>query len=259
MTGLPQDLRRPFVDLLLAAADDKLILGHRNSDWTGLAPVMEEDIAFSSLAQDEMAHALALYELAGSLVAKSADELAYGRRPQEYRCAAIVELPDEFDWATALCRQFFCDHFDALRLGRLAKSSHKPLADLAVRLRAEEQIHVEHAASWVRRLGRGTDEARNRMQRALDALAPHAPSLFEPVEGQEALESAGLYPPGEAAMFEAWSAALLQVTEAAGLRLDLEAPSAAASGGRRGRHSEHLALLLDEMCEVYRLEPNASW
>jgi ring-1,2-phenylacetyl-CoA epoxidase subunit PaaC len=259
MTEPADNLRRPLIDLILSIADDKLILGHRNSDWTGLAPLLEEDIAFSSLAQDEMAHAQALYELAGRLTDRSADDLAFGRQPGEYRCAAVVELPDEFDWATAIARQFVCDHFELLRLGRLSGSAYRPLADLALRLRAEEQVHAEHADGWIVRLGRGTDGARERMQRALDAVRPHAPSLLEPVEGQETLESAGLYPPGARDMFETWAEALQVVSARAGLSLCLQRPRASMRGGRRGVHTPHLAGLLDEMSEVYRLEPGAAW
>src|SRR5688572_23358035 len=128
MTELTAHLKQPLIDLLLALADDKLFLGHRNSDWTGLGPILEEDIAFSHMAQDEMAHAQAIYQFVGEMIGRSADDLAFGRTPEEYRCAHIVEVPDEFDWATALARKLFCDHFDLLRLNRLSQSSHKPLA-----------------------------------------------------------------------------------------------------------------------------------
>ena len=87
-----EDLKGPLLELLLSVADDKLLLGHRNSDWTGLGPILEEDIAFSSMAQDEIAHAQALYERAGELVGKTADQLAFGRDPDAYRCATITEL-----------------------------------------------------------------------------------------------------------------------------------------------------------------------
>ena len=96
-------------------------------------------------------------------------------------------------------------------------------------------------------------------QQALDALASEAPMLFEPVDGQERLESAGLYPPAATDMFGEWSESIAAVTGKAGLQLTIKPPAAQTSGGRRGRHSEHLAELLDEMCEVYRLEPGAAW
>ncbi len=258
MSAIPDDLVPPLVELLLSVADDKLVLGHRNADWTGLAPILEEDIAFSALAQDEIAHAQALYEFVAPLAGRSADQLAFGRDDEAFRCCALVELPDEFDWATALARRFFCDHLDALRLGRLSRSSHKPLADLAARLSAEEQLHVEHADGWVRRLGAGTRESRGRVQSALDALALYVPGLFEPVEGQESLVAAELYPGDDDAMMAAWNDAVGGTLDAAGLSLTV--PEARRRrGGRRGRHTPHLAELLGEMGEVWRVEPGAAW
>ena len=250
-----------LAELLLAVADDKLFLGHRNSDWTGLAPILEEDIAFSSIAQDEIGHASALYDFVAAMTGGTADSLAYGRNEAEYRNATIVEMPDEFDWATAVARQFFCDHFDALRLERLSGSANANLAALARRLAAEEAVHVRHVDEWIRCLGRGTDESRQRLQAALDGLAPHAVMLAEPVDGEDALVAAGLYPalPGDRDMFDQWGAGLRAVADEAGLTLELPRPDPATRGGRRGAHSPHLATMLDEMCEVYRLEPDAAW
>jgi ring-1,2-phenylacetyl-CoA epoxidase subunit PaaC len=255
---LAHDHRQPLAQFLLAIADDKLMLGHRNSDWTGLGPILEEDIAFSSIAQDEIAHAQALYELAGTLLDATPDQLAFGRAPENYRCAQIVEPGDEFDWAIALIRQLFCDHFDRLRLDRLSKSSYKPLADLARRLRAEEQVHVEHADTWVMRLGQGTSESRERLQRALEALAPMASSLFEPVEGQESLETAGVYP-ARGDLFMQWRDEVTSVLSKAGLTAPLSPPDPNVKGGRRGVHTPAFSELLDEMCEVYRIEPGTAW
>lgn len=259
MTSLAENLDPAFTQLILSIADDKLMLGHRNSDWTGLAPILEEDIAFSSMAQDEIAHAMALYQLLEPIVGETADNFAFGRTVDEYRCAAIVVLPDEFDWATAIARQFFCDHFDRLRLERLAQSSYKPAADLAARQMAEEQVHVEHVDAWVSRLGRGGDDAHTRLQSALEQLAPFAPMLFEAVEDQQTLADAGVYPGCGPDVFERWRDQLQAIAGEAGLRLELDAPDAGIIGGRRGQHSEHLTALLDEMCEVYRLEPGAAW
>jgi len=251
--------RKALIQLLLAVADDKLMLGHRNADWTGLAPILEEDIAFSSLAQDELAHASALYQFVADLTHSQADRLAFGRKPGEYRCAQIVELSDDFNWATALCRSFFCDHFEALRLERLARSSYTPIAQLAARLLAEEQVHVQHVDSWMHRLGRGDDDANHRMQEALDGLAPLAPMLFEPTESQELLEREMIYPQSEPAMFDRWSQNLLEVARDAGLTLSLQRPTAKIIGGRRGVHGPAFPAALDEMTEVYRVEPEAAW
>jgi ring-1,2-phenylacetyl-CoA epoxidase subunit PaaC len=256
---LPNDLKRPFTELLLSVADDKFMLGHRNADWTGLAPILEEDIAFSSLAQDELAHASVLYQMVAGLLGTKADKLAFGRRPEEYRCAQLVELSDGFNWATAIGRGFFCDHFDFLRLHRLAQSAYTPLAQLASRLAAEEQIHVKHVDSWIKRLGHGGEEAHDRMQGALKELSALASMLAEPTEGLEAVEEAGIYPKMEPSLFERWAEDLQKVTQEAGLNLVLQPPPVDTAGGRRGKHSEGFLPLLDELTEVYRLEPEAAW
>jgi ring-1,2-phenylacetyl-CoA epoxidase subunit PaaC len=259
MNNLPEHIKPLLVELLLSMADDKLILGHHNSDWTGLGPILEEDIAFSSLAQDEIAHAQALYRLAGELAGQSEDELAFGRSPGDFRCATVVEPADDFDWSVAIVRQFLCDHFDLLRLTRLSNSSWKPLADLARRIAAEERVHVEHADSWIMRLASGTDESRQRIIAALKKLAPIASSLFEPVDGQDALEQEGIYPPTDRDMFDTWHEAIMQVLNSLKLSIDLPPNDPATKAGRRGEHTSALKELLDEMCEVYRIEPGAAW
>ncbi|MEP0848090.1 MAG: phenylacetate-CoA oxygenase subunit PaaC [Phycisphaerae bacterium] len=259
METLPDSLTTPLVELLLSIADDKLILGSRNSDWTGLAPILEEDIAFSALAQDDIAHAASLYEFVAQLTGDRADRLAYGRQPEEYRCAQLVELEDGFDWANVLARQFYCDHLDELRLSRLARSCYRPLAALAARLLAEERLSLGHADGWISRLLGSTEEARQRMLAALTALAAPACALCEPTVGVEALESAGVYPPAEGEMFALWSGAVAKTLQGAGVRLDLRPPGSEYTGGRRGRRSEAFAALLDEIAEVYRVEPEAAW
>src|SRR5262249_35413959 len=154
-------------------------------------------------------------------------------------------------WAVAVCRNFFCDHLDFLRLGRLAQSSYVPLAQLAARLVAEEQIHVSHVDALLRRLGRGTAEAHGKMQAALDRLGPLAAGLMEPTPGIDLLEARGVYPRIEPGLFERWSAGLQRVADESNLRLELRPVAADFVGGRRGRHSSAFAPLLDELTEVY--------
>jgi len=259
MTALSNDIKVALTELVLSIADDKFVLGHRVGDWTGLAPILEEDIAFSSIAQDELAHAQALYEIVANLMGTNPDALAYGRSPSDYRCASIVEIADDLNWAVAIARQFFCDHLDALRLTRLASSSYKPLAELASRLAAEEQLHVEHSDAWIDHLGRGGNEARDRIQSALDDLAPLAPMLFEPTKDLDKLETTGVYPAGNDNMFDRWESDLQRVAGQAGLSLCIKRPALDAIGGRRGKHDEAFVELLDELCEVYRTEPEAAW
>lgn len=248
-----------MIDLLLSIADDKFILGHQIADWTGLAPMLEEDIAFSSIAQDELAHAQVLYDTIGAWTGRGGDHVAYGRAPGEYRCAALVEVVDDLQWEVAIARQFYCDHFDLLRLNRLARSSDEQVAALAHRLAAEERVHVEHMDHWVMQLGKAGGEARERTQRALDRLAPAASMLFEPTEGLSLLEKAGLYPRDERGFFESWRDEVTRVAAGVGLTLKVAPPDATALGGRRGRHEAGFAVLLEEITEVYRFEPQAQW
>lgn len=266
MIELTDTLRAPLADLLLSLADDKFLLGCRNADWTGLGPILEEDIAFSSLAQDDIAHASALYQLVAEIAGGDANRIAYGRRPGEYRSAHLVELHDDFDWGVAIVRQFFCDHFDHQRLTRLAQSSFKPLKDLAARILAEEKLAIGHADQWIVRLGKGTDESRKRIQAAIDRLAPLAVQLFEPTAGVEKLVQSGVYPPptgatgdANAAMFDHWAEAVENVIEESTLHLELHRPASFDVGGRRGERSPAFAALHDELTEVYRVEPNAAW
>jgi ring-1,2-phenylacetyl-CoA epoxidase subunit PaaC len=259
MNTLPDELKTPLVQLLLSVADDKLILGHRNADWTGLGPILEEDIAFSSLAQDDLAHAMALYEMIAGLTGSDANRVAYGRTPAEYRCCELVELHDEFDWSVAIVRQFLCDHFEQIRLGRLAGSAYEPLRQLAVRMLREERLAIGHADQWIVRLGRAEVAARQRIQSALNRLMPLASGLFESTEGVEKLEAAGVYPRLDADPFDRWANAIQNVVEDAALEVTpLRLPSGFA-GGRRGRHGPAFEQLLDEMTEVYRVEPGAAW
>jgi ring-1,2-phenylacetyl-CoA epoxidase subunit PaaC len=255
------EVKLAFVNALLAGADDDLMLGHAGSEWTGLAPILEEDIAVSSIAQDEIAHARELYEMVAGLTKRTADELAYARKPEEYRCCALVIRPDEFDWAYLIARQFYADHFDALRLARWQRSSHRPLANLAHRIAAEEVFHVHHVDNWLVRLGRGDAEAKARLQKALDDLWPSAVGQFERVEGAALLETEGLIPAAERPMFEQFAEEVGNAMRAAGLKPPSGGPDATSppAGGRCGRHGAGFAAVLDDLCAVYRLEPDAAW
>lgn len=247
-----------LIELLLSIADDKLMLGQRNSDWTGLGPILEEDIAFSSIAQDEIGHATALYEFIAALRGGvSPDQLAYARKPEQYRCCDLVVIEDDFDWAVAMTRQFFCDHLDLLRLERLAHSSSSDLAALAKRLHAEETIHVGHADGWMARLGKASPESTARMVAAVKKLSPLVPGLFEPTTGLAELESNGLYPAAD--LRSAWFRAIEFVLASGGLSLDGSAKASPAPGGRTGRHSPAFANLLAEMTQVAQVEPDAQW
>jgi ring-1,2-phenylacetyl-CoA epoxidase subunit PaaC len=137
---------------LLEIADDELVLGWRNSEWTGIAPFLEEDVAFSSIAQNEIGHARALYELAARDLGTTADELAFDRRPEEYRCSQFVELRLVPDWARTIARHYLYEVADAKRIEALKASSDPKLAGLAAKIDREETYHRMHAQMWHDRL-----------------------------------------------------------------------------------------------------------
>ena len=159
------------LDLLLSLADDELILGWRDSEWTGIAPFLEEDVAFSSIAQNEIGHARALYELAAAEVGGDADSLAFDRTPEEYRCAPLVEL-HLLEWAHTIARRYLYEEADRVRIEALKHSDDAQLAGLAAKIDREEVYHRMHAEMWAARL---RDEPRFRT--AVDELSRMAAEL----------------------------------------------------------------------------------
>jgi ring-1,2-phenylacetyl-CoA epoxidase subunit PaaC len=164
---------------LLAIADDELILGWRDSEWTGIAPFLEEDVAFSSIAQNEIGHARALYELVAHERGTTADELAFDREPGEYRCSPLVELR-LMDWEKTIARHYLYEEADAKRLEELKQSDDAEIAGLAAKIDREEAYHRMHAQMWFDRL-----REEPRFTAALDELRPlldadrseHSPEL----------------------------------------------------------------------------------
>jgi ring-1,2-phenylacetyl-CoA epoxidase subunit PaaC len=140
------------VELLLSLADDELILGWRNSEWTGIAPFLEEDVAFSSIAQNEIGHARALYELVARELGTDADAVAFDREPGEYRCAPLVQARLVHDWAATIARHFLYETADAIRLDALKRSDDEELAGIAAKMDREELYHRIHAEMWAVRL-----------------------------------------------------------------------------------------------------------
>src|SRR4051794_14251522 len=134
--------------LLLAIADDELVLGWRDSEWTGIAPFLEEDVAFSSIAQNEVGHARALYELAARELGTTADELAFDRAPAEYRCAPLVELRFVPDWARTIARHVLYEAADEVRIAELKGSTDEEVGGLAAKIDREEVYHRIHAQMW---------------------------------------------------------------------------------------------------------------
>jgi len=255
LDSLAPPLRAAVVDLLFRMADDELIIGHRNSEWTGHGPILEEDIAFSSMAQDEIGHAQVYYKMLHELGQADPDTLAFGRKARQFRCASMVCLP-KGDWAFAVLRQFLYDSAESVRLAALCEGTLKPLADLARKLRGEEKYHLMHGRQWVLRLGSATGESRDRMQRALQELYAHALGLFEPTEADEPLAQSGICP-RERELRTQWESAVAPALAAAELKVPDHAVP--VHGGRVGRHAAELTELLKQMQLVYNIDPGAKW
>ena len=165
-------------ELLLGLADDELVIGWRDSEWTGIAPMLEEDVAFSSIAQNEIGHARALYEL----LADDADALAFDRPLDEYRCAPLVELR-LLDWAHAIARRWLYEVADEIRIAALMEDDDAAIAGLAAKINREEAYHRMHAEMWRERL-----QDAPQFRAAVDELWPYALGVL-PAEQREALAS----------------------------------------------------------------------
>jgi ring-1,2-phenylacetyl-CoA epoxidase subunit PaaC len=248
-----EQLQQALMDRLVAMADDEVILGHRDSEWTGHAPILEEDIAIANIAQDELGHAIIWYELAEPFTGNDADSMAFFRDARQFRNVQMVELPNG-DWAFTMTRQFFFDAYELALLTRLTRSSYKPLADAAEKVRREEVYHFRHSSVWVERLGLGTEESRGRMQRAVDHLWPYALQLFRPMPLDHLLTAEGMFPEPDA-LRAAWEEVVIPHLQKSGLT----PPDAEPIYAHRHHHTEHLVDLLADMQMVARSLPDAVW
>lgn len=244
-------------ELLYKIADDQLILGHRNSEWTGFGPLLEEDIAFSSMAQDKIGQSHALYAILHQLGEQHPDTVAFMRNANQFHNAVFVELPNgEYDFS--LIRHFLYDTALAIRFDMLLSSSFDPLAQLAGKIRGELRYHTLHANTWVKQLGTATEESIGRLQRSIEQAMPYAMGMFEESPYEKELIEKKIFA-GEKALKEKWLVRVREVISETNLRLPDLSTVQPKLGGRVGKHSEHLQPLLDEMSEVFRIDPGAEW
>jgi ring-1,2-phenylacetyl-CoA epoxidase subunit PaaC len=247
----------PLKELLFKIADDQLILGHRNSEWTGMGPLLEEDIAFSSMAQDKIGQSLALYTILQDLGEAPPDIIAFTRPATEFRNCIFVELPnDEYDFS--LVRHFLYDTALALRFELLTASAYEPLARLATKIRGELKYHTMHANTWIKQLGTGTAESISRLQTSLEYALPYALGIFEESPMENDLSKEKVFP-GEKLLQQRWQKSIQDIIKSTKLTLPEWNSVTPVMGGRAGRHSEHLQPLLNEMSEVFRIDPDAEW
>ena len=210
----------------------------------------------SSVSQDEIGHAKALYELLAELTDDDADRIAFGRPPEGYRHAALMNHA-RTDWAFSIARRFLYEHADAVRLESLAGSSYQPLADLAVKMRREETYHLLHFDLWLRRLAEGGDDASARLAEAITALWSDAQAVFAPLAGEASLIAAGILPESLEALRSRWLERVLPRLEAAHLPVPAAAERPGAAG--RTRHTDEFAWLHGEFTMVSGSETGATW
>jgi ring-1,2-phenylacetyl-CoA epoxidase subunit PaaC len=228
---------------LLAFADDEHLIGQQHAEWIGVAPFLEEDLAFCSIAQDELGHAAVLYELLGD-----ADDLAFRRPAEAWRSCHLVELPCS-DWADALARHWLYDLAERRRWDALAGSSVAAVAATVERARREEDYHRRHAGVLVERMG-----ANERLGVAVARLLPFADALWEPVAGERAAIAEGVVTASSDELRRGWRADVETVVG----RVDWASLPRPVQAARTAR-SEHFAALLARITEVFDLDPTAHW
>lgn len=254
---MDETTRRDLFTYLLRLGDDRLILGHRVSEWCGHGPILEEDIALSNIALDLIGQANLFLQLAGQVegAGRDQDALAYFREGVDFRNALLCERPNG-DFGDTIVRQFLFSAHALFVLEQLQRCAHPELAGIAAKAFKETRYHVRHCGEWVIKLGDGTDESHRRVQRALDEAWRFTGELFEGDDVERRLAAQGLAV-DPATTRDAWLAQVKDVVATATLTLPPD--GAMQRGGRMGRHTEHLGHLLAEMQIVARSYPGAKW
>lgn len=244
-------------EYLLRIADNVLIHGQRISEWCGHGPVLEEDIALSNTALDLLGQTTNLLKHAAQLEGKGRDEdqIAFLRDAADYKNLLLVELPNG-DYATTIAKQFFFAQFYELFLEKLKSSTDEFLRGFAEKSIKEVRYHVQHASAWVVRMGDGTEESKQRIQAAMDALWEYTPEFFMEDDLDKAAADSG-YGVSLAAIKEPWMKAIKETLAEATLQTPAEGWG--HKGGKQGKHTEHLGYILAEMQFLQRAYPGAKW
>lgn len=252
--------------LIYQLADDDFIHSHRGSEWLGLAPHIEEDVAFSSINQDTMGHATIYYRLLEDLGEGNADDISHLRKPENYRNAIILEEKNglgeymdkpDYDWAFAVIRHLFYDVNKKIRLESLKQSSYTPLADAARKIVTEQYYHLMHWTLWFKQLMMSTDEARNRMEAAIKKVWQDFDGVITLGPEREVMVSEGLIE-DEAVLRKRFLDRIRSLFTEAGYTLD-EDPRMVRGDGRSGKHTDDLAHALKTLSEVYATNPETGW
>ena len=244
-------------EYLLRLGDDRLVLGHRLSEWCGHAPILEEDIALANVALDLVGQGSLLLTAAATAEGgkRDADALAFLRDAIDYRNALIVELPNG-DFGFTIARQFFVSVFAMLQADALQTSTHRELSGIAAKMFKESRYHVRHSGDWMLKLGDGTQESHARLQAAVDELWRYTGELFLTDDLERTLVASGIAV-DSSSLEPTWRAQVDDVLK----RASITVPDVKwmQRGGREGRHTEHLGLMLAEMQVLQRTHPGATW
>ncbi|MBA2688065.1 MAG: phenylacetate-CoA oxygenase subunit PaaC [Gemmatimonadaceae bacterium] len=249
--------QRDLFEYLLRLGDDRIVLGHRLSEWCGHGPILEEDIATANIALDLVGQGTLFLKAAAEVQAagRSADDLAFFREAVEYRNLQIVELP-KGDFAFTMLRQFLFDTFSVHQLDALQKSTNPEITAISTKALKEARYHIRHSSQWVIRFGDGTEESHSRVQDALNELWRFTGEMFLNTELDEHLQSEGIAPlPGS--LEAPWRTVVDDVFKNA--TLSVPENTFMMRGGREGKHTEHLGHMLSEMQIVARSHPGAEW
>ena len=257
---VPGEAPNALFEYLLRLGDDRLVLGHRLSEWCGHGPILEEDIALSNVALDLLGQATMFLRLAGQVEGRGRDEdaLAYFREVVDFRNCQLVELP-KGDFAFTIARAFLFDVHAVVLLDALSKSANADVAAIAAKSLKEAKYHVRHSGEWMLKLGDGTDESHRRVQRALDSMWRFTPELFASDDIDRAMLDAEVAP-DLAELKVQWESLVRDVIDRATLTLPHDVARAPnARGGRTGAHTEFLGHMLAEMQIIARSHPGATW
>lgn len=260
------EYKTALVELLYQLADDDFILAFRGSEWLGLAPHIEEDIAYASINQATMGHAVMYYELLESLGEGAADVLAHERKASERKNAILLELMNgtgtylenpNYDWAFTVVRHYFYDIYKKLKLESLKQSSYLPLAQAATKIKMEQYYHVMHWKVWFNQLILSGGEAKTRMQAAIQKVWDEFADVLS--YGTHSQDFSKYKLIEEESLFkQKWEAEMKQVFEKVGIDYP-GFPTAKKGDGRSGMHTEDLNQALSTLSEVYNLDPQAAW
>ncbi|WP_349305571.1 1,2-phenylacetyl-CoA epoxidase subunit PaaC [Bacillus sp. FJAT-49736] len=260
------EYKTALIELLYQLADDDFILSFRGSEWLGLAPHIEEDIAYASINQATMGHAVMYYELLEALGEGLADELAHGRKGSERKNAILLELMNgsgsylenpSYDWAFTVVRHYFYDVYKKLKLESLKQSSYLPLAQAATKIKMEQFYHILHWRVWFNQLVQSGGEAKTRMQAAIQKVWDEFAGVLS--YGTHSLDFSKYNLIEEEQLFkEKWEAEMKQIFEQNDLVYP-GFPNAKKGDGRSGEHTKDLDQALAVLSEVYNLDPQAAW